>query len=318
MSLSPQSVQVVSGNITTQNLNISTTATAGSAVVIGISDSTQTIGVQVSGAYTSGAAGTLFGLVVQASIDGVTWFTLEKFAQITTSTGISTPIKLWKSNIPSAGTGLYLIKNDGFKFVRVCCISGAVTGTATVTLNPSLSAFPSDVEYARYKTMSNASITHASAIIAIASIRGSNTSFIRVLNLSPRGADHGSFIAAQLGVLRIDYKVASALSAGTLVANGNTVSKSDPNLPTRSATPEFRNVSATITQTAYLASAGWAHTSTSVSGNYAPTKFTPSWDDTKPLYVLRSNAEWVYAETVIGTGFGASVTAFYEIEWEEY
>jgi hypothetical protein len=33
---------------------------------------------------------------------------------------------------------------------------------------------------------------------------------------------------------------------------------------------------------------------------------------------LRSNAEWVYADTVIGTSFGGGAVAFYEIEWEEY
>jgi hypothetical protein len=318
MSLSQSTLRTFSGTITTQNLVPSGVATANSAVVAPLNTEVQTVGIQVSGTYTSGAAGTLFGLVVQASIDGITWFTVEKFAQIATGVGTSTPAKLWKSNIPSGAVGLYLVKNEGFSFIRVCCTSGAMTGTATITLKPSYAMFPSDVEYARYKTMSNGPITHTAAVTAIASIRGSNTSFVRVLNLSPRGSDHGSFISSQLGVLRIDYKVASALSAGTLVGNGNTVSKSDPNLSTRSATPEFRSTSATTTQTAYLASAGWAHTSTSVSGNYAPTKFTPSWDDTKPLYVLRSNAEWVYADTVIGTSFGGGAVAFYEIEWEEY
>jgi hypothetical protein len=178
--------------------------------------------------------------------------------------------------------------------------------------------FPSDVEYARYKTMSNALIATTAAIVGVGSIRGSNTAFVRVFNISPRGGSHGSFYSGQLGVARLDYKVTSNLTGGTIVTNSNTVSKSDPNLLTRSAVPEFRSTNAAPTTPTLLASGEWAQIISTTANNYTPTRYLSSWDDTKPLYVLRSNAEWVYADFVVGTSFSAGAIAFYEIEWEEY
>jgi hypothetical protein len=307
----------VTGTIVTQNLVATGTATAGSAVVINCDALTQSISFQVSGVYTTGA-GITFGLVVQASIDGVNWFTIEKFAQIATATGSATPIKLWRSNVPSAATGLYLIKNEGFKFVRICCTAGAVTGTATITLNNSNATFPNDVEYARFKVVSTGGVPITASVNGCISLRGSNVAYVRVLKMEFLN-DYVAFLnlGTTLGVGQLVWNRLSVFTGGTaLTLNGTR--KSDPNLFTPTATAFGGSTNATQTVVENIAKAGFSQRHLTATGNYSPTFISYGYDNTKPLYVLRSNAEYVGMDYVQGTTFGASTAPHITIEWEEY
>jgi hypothetical protein len=217
----------VQGNITTQNLVSGSTATVNSAVVIACDSQTQSIGVNIFGTYTSGANGTVFGLVAQASTDGgATWYTLDKFCQVSNGLGTAVAPKLWISNVQSAAQGMYIIKNESFTHVRMCCTAGAVTGTAIVTLNISNATFPADIQYATYAVFSGAA--NSLSNVTYFAMLGSNKKNIRITNITMGGTNGVTTIGAGTYVHNIS-RITSITAAGTSLG---TLVKFDPNMPT--------------------------------------------------------------------------------------
>ncbi len=237
------------GNITTQNLIPSLgNATANSAVVIPVDALTQTIGVQVAGTYTSGAAGTLFGLIAQATVDGTNWVTLDKFAQIATNIGTNptfTPPKLWKSNIQSGQTGTYSIKNEGFSAVRICCLSGTVSGTAVVTLNSSQSLFPTDVQFARYQAFTQSIGTNMVNMTGMFWLGGSNKINI-VLESFEIHSQNGTVVANNYGNMVNNFQRCTGFVTGG-ATQLSTVNATDLSFPASLAALQYRSASGTLT-----------------------------------------------------------------------
>lgn len=202
---------VISGVITTQNLNVATTATANSAVAIDCDSSSQMVGVQITGAYTSGSAGTLFGLQAQATIDGTNWVTLPALVRASRNELIS--------NIPSAETGLFYVKNNSYKRVRICGIAGTATGSCVVTLCNSNAAYPAALSFGRkwYIHTSGNSIANR-ANLAI--IRNSNTYPLRLENIEICGANN---IWAAANTAQIDGITAQLYTALPTITGGSVV-----------------------------------------------------------------------------------------------
>jgi hypothetical protein len=120
----------VSGNITTQNLVPGGTATAGSAVEMTVTG-TSTAGVQVTGTYTG-------ALSLQSTVDGSTWVTecsttcSTAFTRATTGASTNTIV----SAVQDIFTASF---RAGAVKIRITAL-GAVTGTATVNLQPAAAA----------------------------------------------------------------------------------------------------------------------------------------------------------------------------------
>jgi hypothetical protein len=152
MTQSPTQSKPVNGVITTRNLNVAGAATPSSAVQVRCDNDTKTVGIQVSGTYTSGNNGSLPGMNVQGSIDNVNWFTIDEFCRVKSG---SLPGNTAVSAIFSAQSGLWLVKNDGYAYIRVCPISGTVTGSANITLVNSAADYPA-VRYDTYSATNRA------------------------------------------------------------------------------------------------------------------------------------------------------------------
>ena len=108
-----------SGNITTQNLVPTGTATAGSAVAISTNNK-GTVTIQVTGTYTG-------VLTPQVTTDGTNWITAGGLSLINMATGAAS------ATIPSGATGIYQIEVNGHAQFRITALA-AVTGTAVVSL----------------------------------------------------------------------------------------------------------------------------------------------------------------------------------------
>lgn len=112
-----------SGNITTQNLNPTTgTPTAGSFVQIALNGQ-NSVGVQISGTYTG-------ALQAQVSIDGVNWAIM---GIVMTVAGV-----VQGSSFGSGINAVIAAQVTGSKMFRIAANTGAVTGTAVITLNASV------------------------------------------------------------------------------------------------------------------------------------------------------------------------------------
>ena len=110
--------------ITTQNLNPSTgTATAHSSVQIPINPGSNGVLITISGTWTC-----VGGLIPQTSLDGVTWQTQSSATFLTYQDGTGS------ATISSGATGQWTCFPVGPGFFRLSA-NGAVTGTATVTLD---------------------------------------------------------------------------------------------------------------------------------------------------------------------------------------
>lgn len=114
-----QSMESVTGNITTQNLVPAGAATAGSAVEILLNGANQ-IGLQVTGTYTG-------ILSIQFTIDGTNWITLGAGVIINPANNA------FVTTIASGVVGTFLIPCAGFFRLRVTGL-GAMTGTAVITM----------------------------------------------------------------------------------------------------------------------------------------------------------------------------------------
>jgi hypothetical protein len=114
-----QPLDTATGNITTQNLVPTGTATANSAVEII---------VNTAGSVTIGVTGTYTGaLSVQATTNGTTWFTLTYNALLNVVNGGT------QGTITSAQTGVFTVQTTGWLRMRVTALA-AVTGTAAILL----------------------------------------------------------------------------------------------------------------------------------------------------------------------------------------
>lgn len=115
-----------SGSITTQNLVSAGTCTSGGCVELDITNK-GTVVVQVTGTYTG-------ALSLQRTADGSTWETLSSASTFTNVAGTGT------ATIGSGTTGTFSITSAvaGFRKIRVTGLA-AVTGTATVTIQTSIS-----------------------------------------------------------------------------------------------------------------------------------------------------------------------------------
>jgi hypothetical protein len=123
-----QTDNVASGNITTQNLVPAGTATAGSSVEIScVGKSTVTI--QVEGTWGGSQ------LNVQARIGGSSaWVTLSSSSTLTLNGSLSAGF------IPAGQAGyLYQVNCVGYLAVRISAITGAMTGTAAISLRATAS-----------------------------------------------------------------------------------------------------------------------------------------------------------------------------------
>jgi hypothetical protein len=230
--LSPQTKTTsVQGTINTQNLVANGIATAGSAVAILLNSDTKTISIQVSGTYTSGAAGTLPGLVVQATIDNVNWVTLDGFVRISSGT---LPGNTFVSMIPSAEQGIYVVKNSGYSKVRVCCISGAITGTATVNLHCSTSEYPDNIKYDKYSAvLTAASFTTLTSPFFILS--GNNIKKVQLTSIEV----HGTLTTALTQTGAANLLVSRCVAAGGGTTTPTTVYKFDSTSLNATATAQF-------------------------------------------------------------------------------
>jgi hypothetical protein len=108
-----------SGNITTQNLTPTGTATVGSSVEL-ILNGAIGLSVQVTGTYTG-------ALSLQGTSDGVTWVTVGGTPLLNVGNGTLS------SNISSATQSIFQAEVAGFIKTRITALA-AVTGTATITL----------------------------------------------------------------------------------------------------------------------------------------------------------------------------------------
>lgn len=111
--------------ITTQNLNPTGVATAGSTCELGL-NSHSAVTVQVTGTWTG-------SLQLQGTLDGTTWVAF---------TGGSTFISISGTYSSAIGTGLQSVwqaQVGGYTRVRISA-SAAITGTANITLNVASSA----------------------------------------------------------------------------------------------------------------------------------------------------------------------------------
>jgi hypothetical protein len=121
---------LVSGNITTQNLNPTTgVPTPGSFVQLASGNDAGNFNyseldsaiVQVTGTYTG-------ALTPQVSIDGATWVAIGPSTIQNINTGVYT------QTIASAAVGAFNINIAGFRYFRISA-NAAVTGTAVLTIN---------------------------------------------------------------------------------------------------------------------------------------------------------------------------------------
>lgn len=212
--LSPSFSKAVTGTITTANANQTTTATANSAVVIDCDANSQSISVQITGSYTSGAAATQQGFIAQATIDGVNWVTIPRLVRIVRNEIIS--------NIPSAETGLFVIKNNSYQQVRVSSTNFAVTGTATITLKNSVSAYPTDAKPASYISTNDQPGTVGNGNLHFA-IVGNNRTTVTIKKIT-----WSDYNASGNNVQRIvQYIKGSAFIGGT--SGAITTSRNKPN-----------------------------------------------------------------------------------------
>lgn len=117
-----QSIANATGNITTQNLVPTGTATAASAVEATITSQGLAL-VQVTGTYTG-------ALSLQYTVDGSNWITSNDASFYNTNSG------LYSATIASAATGIFRIPTAASTKVRITGLA-AMTGTATVTINAS-------------------------------------------------------------------------------------------------------------------------------------------------------------------------------------
>ena len=108
-----------SGNITTQNLNPATTATAGSAVGLSVNGAA-TATIQITGTYTG-------ALTLQFTVDGTNWITCNDASLYNANSG------LYNFSIPSGSVGIYKASIAGFTQFRITALA-AVTGTSTVSI----------------------------------------------------------------------------------------------------------------------------------------------------------------------------------------
>ncbi len=114
------------GSITTQNLNPTGTATAGSAVEYAVSGAT-TVGFTVSGTYTAsgGLSEQILGDCTLATTGWLTKSSVTSLFRKTTAAYVTT--------IPSAAIDTFLADDSGLCRVRVTAL-GAVTGTASISI----------------------------------------------------------------------------------------------------------------------------------------------------------------------------------------
>ena len=108
-----------SGNITTQNLVPTGTATAGSAVAISCNNK-GTVTIQVNGTYTG-------ALTPQVTTDGVNWVTQVGNSLLNMGNGANS------NTILSGATGIWQIEANGHAQFRITALA-AVTGTAAISL----------------------------------------------------------------------------------------------------------------------------------------------------------------------------------------
>jgi hypothetical protein len=113
--------QLISGSITTQNLNpTSGAATAASTVACLQMGGDASAGIQVTGTYTG-------ALTPQVSVDGSNWVAMSATALLNINTNV------FSATIASAAVGIYQVDVAGFKLFRITALA-AVTGTAVVTI----------------------------------------------------------------------------------------------------------------------------------------------------------------------------------------
>lgn len=115
------------GTITTQNLVSGGTCTAGSCVEVEVS-TVGAVTVQVTGTYTASG-----GLSAQVTTDGVNWVTLCSSTCTSTFTRATTGAT--SAAIASGVQDVFLAATPAAKRFRVTAL-GAVTGTATITIQP--------------------------------------------------------------------------------------------------------------------------------------------------------------------------------------
>lgn len=120
-------LQPKTGAITTENLVDAGACTAGGCVEADVA-AAGSVTVQVTGTYT--AAG---GLTAQVTTDGVNWINLCSSTCTTTFTRASTGAT--SAAITSGEQDIYQVPATGYKRIRITAL-GAVTGTATVTIQP--------------------------------------------------------------------------------------------------------------------------------------------------------------------------------------
>lgn len=111
------------GNITTQNLAPTGSATAGSALLSGALNGQTTLSVQVTGTYTG-------ALSLQGTVDGTNWITVGGTVFININNGV------YSATIASGVVGIFQADCSGFSQVRVTGLA-AMTGTAVVTMRAS-------------------------------------------------------------------------------------------------------------------------------------------------------------------------------------
>ena len=115
--------ETASGNITTQNLVPTGTATANSAVEISIVGKSL-VAIQVTGTYTG-------ALTPQVTVNGTTWVSAAGGSVL-----LNMASGAYSATISSATQGIFIFDCAGFNKFRISA-NAAVTGTAAVTLRAS-------------------------------------------------------------------------------------------------------------------------------------------------------------------------------------
>jgi hypothetical protein len=281
-------------NIITQNLNPFTgAATVGSFAVLNVnSPNTQTISFQlVSPGYTISGGG--FGLICQGSIDGITWTTISKFVRVSRNEIIS--------NIPSGEQGIFLIKNSGFRQIRVVSNSGTPSAFISCYMMESNAAYPLDATPARYIASNDLASTVSSGNMHFTMV-GNNKTIVTIKKIT--WSDYNTTVANTQKI--IQYGKGTAFVGGT--SGGLTTSRLNPNQLVEQSFAIGYSASPTVTGNANIGQFNSGAMITSTTGSGYQTII-----DNLNYQIVGSSSVFYIQNRTSGTG----VTSVCTVEWTE-
>lgn len=199
------------GTITTQNLVAAGACTTGGCVESEITTA-GSVTVQVTGTYTASG-----GLSAQATTDGSTWVTLCSSACPTTF--IRSTTGATSATIASGVQDIFQVPATGFKRLRITAL-GAVTGTATITIQPT-ELVPSGTEMSGVRSGSSmVSLTQPNTTAAINVSTATTTQLVALSSGQVIHVASLSVIAGGTGNITFVYGTGASCGTGTTSLTG--------------------------------------------------------------------------------------------------